>query len=181
MTSARLLTSCWKRRDLIRQIPVAICCVLGARAVLIQGANAQLLEKKALTLAAARKMVAAAEAEAERNRLAGVLAVVDDGGWAILLERMDNAAYVASVELALGKARTAALFKKPSQALEDAIDHGRFAAVTAGFVQCRAVFRLSSMARSLAASARASICPSTTRKSQEPGLQGSRIERTVRI
>ena len=62
---------------------------------------------------------------------AGVIAVVDDGGWSILLVRMDNAAYVASVELALGKARTAALFKKPSEALEDAINHGRIAAVTA--------------------------------------------------
>jgi glc operon protein GlcG len=57
--------------------------------------------------------------------------VVDDGGWSILLVRMDNAAYVASVELAPGKARTAALFKKPSEALEDAINHGRIAAVTA--------------------------------------------------
>jgi glc operon protein GlcG len=82
-------------------------------------------------LAAAQKIVAAAQAEAERNQLAGVIAVVDDGGWLILLLRMDNAAYVASVELAPGKARTAALFKKPSQALEDAINHGRVAAVTA--------------------------------------------------
>ena len=46
------------------------------------------------------------------------------------------AAYVASVELAPGKARTAALFKKPSQALEDAINHGRIAAVMAhGFIE----------------------------------------------
>src|SRR5258707_1369552 len=44
---------------------------------------------------------------------------------------MDHAAYTTSVELASGKARTAALFKKPSQALEDAIKHGRVAAVTA--------------------------------------------------
>ena len=94
-------------------------------------ASPQLAEKKVLTLAAAQKMVAAAQAEAERNHLAGVIAVVDDGGWTILLLRMDNAAYVASVELAPGKARTAALFKKPSQALEDAINHGRIAAVTA--------------------------------------------------
>jgi glc operon protein GlcG len=57
--------------------------------------------------------------------------VVDDGGWPILLVRMDNAAYVASVELAPGNARTAALFKKPSEALEDAINHGQIAAVTA--------------------------------------------------
>jgi glc operon protein GlcG len=67
----------------------------------------------------------------QRNHLAGVITVVDDGGRLILLLRMDNAAYVASVELAPGKARTAALFKKPSQALEDTINHGRVAAVTA--------------------------------------------------
>jgi glc operon protein GlcG len=102
-----------------------------ALALSAQRAAAQLGEKKVLTLAAAQKIVTAAQAEAERNHLAGVIAVVDDGGWLILLLRMDNAAYVASVELAPGKARTAALFKKPSQALEDAINHGRVAAVTA--------------------------------------------------
>jgi glc operon protein GlcG len=99
-------------------------------------ATAQYLQKKVLTLEIARKIVAAAESEATRNHLAGVVAVVDDGGWPILIERMDHAAYLASVELAPGKARTAALFKKPSQALEDAINHGRFAAVTAqGFTE----------------------------------------------
>ena len=52
------------------------------------------------------------------------------------VQKMDNAAYVASVELAPGKARIAALFKKPSQALEDAINHGRIAAVTAhGYIE----------------------------------------------
>ena len=80
-------------------------------------ATAQLADKKVITLAAARKMVAAAEAEAERNHWPGVIAVVDDGGWPILIERMDHAALLAGVELAPGKARTAALFKKPSQAL----------------------------------------------------------------
>jgi glc operon protein GlcG len=110
--------------------------VTAAFAFSAQNALAQFANKKVLTLAAAQKMVAAAQAEAEREHLAGVIAVVDDGGWPILVLRMDNAAYVASVELAPGKARTAALFKKPSQVLEDAINHGRFAAVTAGnFVQ----------------------------------------------
>jgi glc operon protein GlcG len=109
----------------------AFAVTVTALALSAQGAAAQLGEKKVLTLAAAQKIVAAAQAEAERNHLAGVIAVVDDGGWLILLLRMDNAAYVASVELAPGKARTAALFKKPSQALEDAINHGRVAAVTA--------------------------------------------------
>jgi glc operon protein GlcG len=110
---------------------VAFAVTAAALALSAQAAAAQLGEKKVLTLVAAQKMVAAAQAEAERNHLAGVIAVVDDGGWLILLLRMDNAAYVASVELAPGKARTAALFKKPSQALEDAINHGRVAAVTA--------------------------------------------------
>jgi glc operon protein GlcG len=111
--------------------------MLGAVVLLIgPSANAQLLEKKALSLAAARKMVAAAEAEAERNHWRGVVAVVDDGGWLILLERMVRAAMTASVELAAGKARSAALFKKPTQALEEAINHGRYAAITArGFIE----------------------------------------------
>jgi glc operon protein GlcG len=111
-----------------RQIVPALVLIL---AVLSPPASAQLAEKKVLTLAAAQKMVAAAQLEAERKHLAGVIAVVDDGGWPILVLRMDHAAFVASVELAPGKARTAALFKKPSQALEGAINHGRIAAVTA--------------------------------------------------
>ena len=62
--------------------------------------------------------------------------MVDDGGWPILIERMDHAAVLAGVELAPGKARTAALFKKPSQDLEDAINSGCIAATTArGFVE----------------------------------------------
>jgi glc operon protein GlcG len=115
---------------------IAFGIALAALAFLTHDAAAQFMEKKVLTLAAARKMVAAAEAEAERHHLAGVIAVVDDVGWPILIERMDHAAYVASVELSPGKARTAALFKKPSEALEDAVNHGRIAAVTArGFIE----------------------------------------------
>jgi glc operon protein GlcG len=116
----------------------AIACSLALAAVVLLGpsAQAQLLQKKALSLEAARKMVAAAEAEAERNHWRGVVAVVDDGGWIILLERMDHAALTAGVELAAGKARSAALFKKPTEALEQAIDQGRYAAITArGFIE----------------------------------------------
>src|SRR5260370_9890242 len=64
------------------------------------------------------------------------MAVAVEGGWAICVVRMDNSAFGASGELAPGKARTAALFKKPSQALEDAINDGRIAAVTAhGYIE----------------------------------------------
>jgi glc operon protein GlcG len=123
-------------RALRRLIVPAVTIVVAA--VPSHSALAQFAEKKVLTLAAAQKMVAAAQAEAERNHLAGVIAVVDDGGWPILLLRMDNAAYVASVELAPGKARTAALFKKPTEALENSINQGRIAAVTArGFTEMK--------------------------------------------
>ena len=114
---------------------LGVCLIVPATALSTHFAAAQFAEKKVLTLAAAQKMIAAAQAEAERNHIAGVIAVVDDGGWPILVLRMDNSAYIASVELAPGKARTAALFKKPSQVLEDAINHGRIASVTAPFLE----------------------------------------------
>jgi glc operon protein GlcG len=118
------------------RIAIACLLLLGALALLPREVTAQFAEKKVLTLDIARKIVAAAESEAARVHIAGVVAVVDDGGWPIVVERMDHAAYVASVELAPGKARTAALFKKPSQAQEEAINHGRIAAVTAqGFIE----------------------------------------------
>jgi|SRR6266404_296956 glc operon protein GlcG len=116
------------KEGIVMRLSLAIGVILTALAPPTHDAAAQLTQKEVLTLAAAQKMVAAAQAEAERLHLAGVIAVADDGGWSILIVRMDNAAYVARLELAPGKARTAALFKKPSQALEDAINHGRIAA-----------------------------------------------------
>jgi glc operon protein GlcG len=113
------------------RILIAAMVAIGTTVLATESAVAQLTEKKVLTLEAARKMVAAAEAAADVAHLRGVIAVCDDGGWPILIERMDNAAYTASVELAPAKARTAALFKKPTAALESAINQGRIAAVTA--------------------------------------------------
>ncbi len=84
-----------------------------------------------ITLDRAMRVIEAARAEAQSNGWRAVIAVVDDGGWLIALQRMDDPSMLASVELAPGKARTAALFRKPTAALEAMIDHGRFAAVTA--------------------------------------------------
>src|ERR1700719_5130885 len=109
------------------RIAVAFGIVFGAVALLQPAEAGPFGEKKVLTLEIARKIVTAAEAEATRHHLAGVVAVVDDGGWPILIERMDHAAYLASVELASGKGRTAALFQKARQGREDAVDHGRIA------------------------------------------------------
>src|SRR5207249_1570766 len=54
--------------------------------------------------------------------------VVDDGGHMILLERLDDT-QVASVEVGIGKARTAAIFRRPSKVFEDQIREGRVAAL----------------------------------------------------
>jgi glc operon protein GlcG len=97
--------------------------------------SAELPTKPVLTLDAARRVIVSAEATARQNRWPGVIAVVDAGGYLLALERMDGSPMLASTELAPAKARTAALFGKPTKALEDAIHNGRMAATTAGFVE----------------------------------------------
>ncbi len=91
-------------------------------------AQAQVVEKKVLTLEAAKKIVAAAEAEAKKRNARVVIAVVDDGGRLIFLERLDDT-QVASVEVGIGKARTAAIFRRPSKVFEDQVKAGRVAAL----------------------------------------------------
>jgi glc operon protein GlcG len=114
-------------------VKLAVLAALMACAVT---ANAQTQTKHVLSLAQAKRVIAAAETEAGRNGWPSVIAVVDDGGWLIALERMDNPPMLASVALAPGKARTAALYRKQTAELEKMIDNGRVAAVTApGFVE----------------------------------------------
>jgi glc operon protein GlcG len=64
----------------VMRIAVASGLMFGAVALLPPAAAAQFAEKKVLTLEIARQIVTAAESEAARNHLAGVVAVVDDGG-----------------------------------------------------------------------------------------------------
>jgi glc operon protein GlcG len=85
---------------------------------------AQLATKKVLTLEAAKQIAAAAQAEARRNNWTMVIAIVDDGGHLIYLERMDGT-QVASVTVAQEKAACAILFKRPTKALEEAVAGGR--------------------------------------------------------
>jgi len=93
-------------------------------------ANAQTEQKSGLTLDGAKKVIAAAVAEAKsRNAPGGPIAVVDDGGNLIALERLDNT-FAAGANISIGKARTAALFKRPTKAFEDIINKGRTAMTT---------------------------------------------------
>jgi glc operon protein GlcG len=84
--------------------------------------------KPFLNLAAARRVAAAAEAEAARRQLGVVVAVVDDTGTLLLLERLDDT-QLASVDVAIGKARTAAIFRRPSAVFEEQVRNGRVAAL----------------------------------------------------
>jgi glc operon protein GlcG len=82
-------------------------------------------EKKGLTLEGARKVIAAAEAYAKaHNAPGGAIAVVDEGGNLIVLERLDGT-FAAGSRVSMGKARTAVLFQKPTKVFEDIINKGR--------------------------------------------------------
>lgn len=88
------------------------------------GALGQTVEKKVLSLEGARKAAAAAEVEARKNNWNVVIAVVDDGGHLLYLQRMDGT-QTGSVQVAIDKARTAQSFKRPTKVFEDAIAGGR--------------------------------------------------------
>jgi glc operon protein GlcG len=83
-------------------------------------ASAQLMDKKGLTLEAAKKIAAAAEEEAVKNKWTVVIAIVDEGGNLVYLQRLDET-QIGSIEVAIQKAKTAVSFKRPSKALEDAV------------------------------------------------------------
>jgi uncharacterized protein GlcG (DUF336 family)/mannose-6-phosphate isomerase-like protein (cupin superfamily) len=92
-------------------------------------ANAQIIEKKALTIDGAKKVIAGAVAYAKKNNApGGVIAVVDEGGNLMALERLDGT-FAAGANISIGKARTAVLFKRPTKAFEDIIRNGRTAMV----------------------------------------------------
>jgi glc operon protein GlcG len=91
-------------------------------------AEAQLGDKKVLTLEAADRIAAAAEAEAKKRNAAVVIVVVDDGGYPLVLRRL-NDTQVASVDVGIGKARTAAIFRRPSREFEEQIRDGRLASL----------------------------------------------------
>ena len=76
--------------------------------------------KACLTSADVKKMMAAASEEAGRNNWKVAIAIVDDGGFLLHLDRMDGAA-VTTAEVATGKARTSALTRRPSKDFEERV------------------------------------------------------------
>jgi uncharacterized protein GlcG (DUF336 family) len=88
--------------------------------------GAELATRKALTLEVAKGVAAVAEQHAIANKWNVVIAVLDEGGHLLYLQRMDGT-QVGSVEVAIQKATSAAYFKRPTKAFSDAVGGGRVA------------------------------------------------------
>lgn len=110
----------------MKMIKLSIAVLL--LAVTATAAQKDLPSKKILPLEVAKKIAEAAEADARKRGATVVIAVVDDAGHLLVLHRLDDT-QVASVEVAIGKARTAAIFRRPSKVFEDQIRDGRVAAL----------------------------------------------------
>lgn len=114
---------------LVRTIFLAIAATMASPAwTLAQSVT----DSRSLTLEGAKSVIAATVAEAKRLKApGGSIAVVDEGGNLLALMRLDHT-FAASANIAIGKARTAALFKKPTIVFEDVIKSGRTSMVTLG-------------------------------------------------
>jgi len=86
-------------------------------------AQSQLPTKRVLTLEAARRVAAAAEAEARKNNWAVAISVVDDAGHLVVFHRMDGAKLVA-IDISMRKARTAVYFQSETKPLEEEVTKG---------------------------------------------------------
>lgn len=86
--------------------------------------DAQPVQKRVLTLEMAKRVGAAAAAYARDVNAGGAIAIVDDGGYLLYLERLDYT-FPAAASVATGKARTAATFRRGTKVFEDAIKSGR--------------------------------------------------------
>ena len=90
--------------------------------------------KHALTSDDVKKMLAACETEATRNKWPVAISIVDDGGFLLGFTRMDGAPAV-SAEVSIGKARTSAMTKRPSKFFEDRVkERPGFASFPAGIL-----------------------------------------------
>ena len=88
--------------------------------------SAKLAEKKSMTLEVAKQVAAAAEATAAQNKWTMAIVVLDDGGNLVYLAKMDET-QIASIEVAIQKAKSAVGFKRPTKAFEDQLTGGRTA------------------------------------------------------
>ena len=104
---------------------VAVTCLVALALITTASAQAQVTQsKKVLTLEGAKAVAAAAAAEAKKGNEGASIAIVDDGGNLMYLERIQPT-FPMGATISTEKARTAALFQRPTKILEDAIVSGR--------------------------------------------------------
>jgi glc operon protein GlcG len=101
-----------------------LALVLAFTALCSLSLRAQPVTKQSVGLDLAKKIAAKAEAEAVKNKWTVVIAIVDDGGNLVYLEKMDGT-QIGSIEVAQAKAVTALKFKRPTKAFEDVVLGGR--------------------------------------------------------
>lgn len=116
------------RRAFLNSLGIAAGAAVAASALpsVISGAAAQQAPTPygaPISLEAAKKAMAAAEAEAAKNNWPVAIAIVDTTGSLALLVKRDNT-QTASVDIAIGKARTALDFRRPTKALQDTVAAG---------------------------------------------------------
>ena len=102
----------------------AVAITLALAVTAAPAAEAQFADRKALTLDGAKRIMAAAEAEAAKNKWTVAIAIVDEAGELVAFHKIDET-QAGSIDIAIGKARTAARMKRPTKALEDAVAGGR--------------------------------------------------------
>jgi glc operon protein GlcG len=111
---------------------IASILSFAAMLIMVVDTKAQTIPTKNISLEAAKKVVAEAIKYAKANKApGGAIAVVDNGGNLVYLERLDGT-FPASAEVSIKKANTSALFKAPSVKLENSINGGRQALITVG-------------------------------------------------
>lgn len=88
--------------------------------------DVSIVQRPTLTLRGAHRVIEAAVAKARERSAGGAIAVVDDGGNIIAVQRLDGT-FPSAASVSIGKARTAAVFRKPTKAFEDSINGGRIA------------------------------------------------------
>jgi uncharacterized protein GlcG (DUF336 family) len=93
-----------------------------------------IIDRTTITTEGAKALIAKAEAKARSLYRTVNIAVVDSGGNLLAFERMDGA-FLAGVDLCMGKARSALRFEEPTAKIEATIHDGRYALMTAGAVE----------------------------------------------
>jgi glc operon protein GlcG len=121
----------------VKSVIVMLCTAFAMQIANAAEPRSGVTHKAILDLKGATQLVQAAQAYASQHGWPCAVAVVDDGGWPILTARMDSAPVVAGIDLAQGKARTSALFKRSSDDLEKGINGGRTAMITAGLLMMK--------------------------------------------